>query len=101
VVGCSGAIWLDADGDGRKSSPHEYAQRLLATSKGELVSLLDGLRGFDEAVAAQAAHLFQAAGGSLSEPTTRAALENAAPETQQGFRSYLQAWRETAAARTK
>ncbi|MBK8506024.1 MAG: PHP domain-containing protein [Saprospiraceae bacterium] len=57
VVGCSGAIWLDVDGDGRRTSAHQYAIRAVDRSSGDLAALLEILADYDEAVAAQAAHL--------------------------------------------
>src|SRR5438477_5893083 len=99
VVGCSGAVWLDADGDGRKTAAHDYAQRVFAASRGDLPTLVDGLREYDEAVAAQAAHQFQSSGGSLLTDTARVALKTAAPATQAGVRAYLEAWREDQMAR--
>ncbi len=94
VVGCSGAVWLDADGDGRKTAAYDYAQRLFAESRGDLAKLVGGLREYDAAVAAQSAHQFQSSGGSVLSETTRALLKIAAPATQEGFRVYLDAWRE-------
>jgi hypothetical protein len=36
TIGCSGAVWLDADGDGRRTAAYDYAQRLFAASGGDL-----------------------------------------------------------------
>ncbi len=99
VIGCSGAVWLDADGDGRRTAAYDYAQRRFADSRGELAKLIEGLRDYDEAVAAQAAHQFQSSGGSLLSEASRAVLKTAAPATQEGFRAYLDAWRENQIAR--
>jgi hypothetical protein len=101
TIGCSGAVWLDADGDGRKTSAYDYAQRLVMASKGDLADLVERLRGYDEAVAAQAAHLVQSPEGSLMAPEARSVLEKGTPETRSGFRDYLQAWRDSQAARAK
>jgi hypothetical protein len=101
VIGCSGAVWLDVDGDGRKTSAYDYAQRPLTTARGDLAGLVEGLRDYDAAVAAQAAHQFQSSGGSLLSEASRAALETAAPAAQEGFRAYLDAWRENQIARAR
>jgi len=99
VVGASGAVWIDADGDKRKTAAHGYAQRLVAEAKGDLAKLVAELADFDQAVAAQAAHLFAPTGEALRTPAARAILESASPQTRAGFRAYLDAWRQSAAAR--
>jgi hypothetical protein len=93
VVGCSGAVWLDADGDGRRSSAYDYARAAAAASGGELQALLDQLSGYDRAVAAQAAHLYQASGKSLLAADVQQLLARAQSEVQSGFNDYLAAWR--------
>jgi hypothetical protein len=95
VIGCSGAVWIDADGDGRKTAAFDYAQRLAAQSGGDFAKLLELLSGYDRAVAAQAAHLWPNSGESLLAESIQAQLKTAAVETQAGFQSYLEAWRET------
>ncbi|HUE73300.1 MAG TPA: CehA/McbA family metallohydrolase, partial [Pirellulaceae bacterium] len=99
VIGASGAIWLDADGDGRKTPAYDYAQRLVAASGGDLPALIKSLANYDEAVAAQAAHLWQQPCGSLLSDESQAALKAAAPHTARGIRTYLDAWRENQIAR--
>ena len=44
VIGCSGAIWLDVEGDGRRTSAHQYATRLLAFADGDTAALISSLR---------------------------------------------------------
>ncbi len=99
VIGCSGAVWYDADGDGRKTSAHEYARGLVCEAAGDLKLLLKRLADYDEAVAAQAAHLLQSSGVSLLADETQAAIGAAAPRVQAGFRNYLNAWRKCQIAR--
>ncbi len=36
VIGCSEAVWVDVDGDGRISSARDYAQRAVDNAKGDL-----------------------------------------------------------------
>jgi hypothetical protein len=93
VIGCSGAVWVDADGDGQKTSPRQYAARLVAEAEGDLSRLVDLLATSDEAVASQAAHLYRAGGGDLHGADAQSAFERAAPATQVGIRRYLEAWR--------
>ncbi len=99
VIGASGAVWLDADGDGRRTPAFDYAQRLVAASGDDLPALVKSLADYDEAVAAQAAHLWQRPGRSLLSDESQAALKNAPPQTARGIRAYLDAWRESQLAR--
>ncbi len=99
VIGCSGAVWIDVDGDGRRSAAYDYAQRAVAAAQGDFAALLASLADYDQATAAQAAHAWQTAGNSLlSEPVSNA-LRQAAPAVQAGFQMYLEAWRENQMAR--
>jgi hypothetical protein len=98
VLGVSGAVWLDADGDGRRTTAREYADRLLAASAGDLNRLVGSLAGYDETVAAHAALLADRAGHPPADPTLRTALESANPATRAGFTAYFEAWRESQAA---
>ena len=99
VIGCSGAIWLDNDRDGRRTSPRTYAERLVAASPNELSPLIQSLAKYDAAVAAQVAHLVRVAGVSLQSEPLLTALKNAPPATQDGFHAYTRAWRENEIAR--
>jgi hypothetical protein len=94
VLASSGAVWLDADGDGRKTPARQYAQRLVAAAEGDLAKLVESLRAYDQAVAAQAAHLVQLAGTSLLSDASQAVWTKAPAAVQAGFRQYLDAWRE-------
>ncbi|MEM7474677.1 MAG: CehA/McbA family metallohydrolase [Planctomycetota bacterium] len=94
VLGCSGAIWLDADRDGKKQSAHSYAKQIVARHASDLGQLMKSLAEFDEAVAAQAANLLQASGQSILSEAVQDALARAAKPTQVGFKNYLDAWRQ-------
>jgi hypothetical protein len=99
VIGCSGAVWLDADGDGRKTAAYDYAQRLFMEAKGEFPKLIASLADFDQSVASQAAHLYQTSGGNLLSDESQRILASASDSTQEGVRRYLDAWRENQMAR--
>jgi hypothetical protein len=103
VIGCSGAVWVDADGDGRRMSAYDYAVQLRATEDQDLNKLMTRLTGFDEATAAQMAHLLQQSGIPLQEDRFQSSLKNASPSVQAGFRRYHAAVRENemASAKTK
>lgn len=99
VLACSGAVWLDVDGDGRPTSAFDYATRLFAEFGGDLTKLLPALSQFDRAVAAQAAHLYQTSGKSWLAAEAQSELNQAAAETQAGVRMYIEAWRASQLAR--
>jgi hypothetical protein len=101
IVGASGAVWLDADGDGHPSPAYDYAKRLSDRTAGNLPALLKALADFDEAVAAQAAHLAQTNGHLLEADQIQQELSRAAPAAQAGFQNYLQARQQSESARAK
>jgi hypothetical protein len=101
VLAASGAVWLDVDGDGRKTSAYEYARREVAASQGDLAKLVDSLGAYDRAVAAQAAHQVQSSGQSLLSDESQAIWTKASPAVQAGFRAYLDAWRESQLSRAQ
>ncbi len=100
VLGASGAVWLDVDGDGEPTCARTYAQRLVDAAKGDLPRLLRSLQGYDESVVVQAAGLLQVRGVSIQDEAVRSAVRQAGPEIERGFRTFFAAWRESQIART-
>jgi len=101
VIGSTGAVWIDADGSGRFTSAFEYASRLVEDSGGDVAMLLSRLAEYDEAVVAQAARLMH-----VRKLKTPAALLEIAARTEvaairDGFRTYVEAWKESETARAK
>jgi hypothetical protein len=92
VVGATGAVWLDADGDGKRTCAFEYARRLAA--KHGTMELIAALADHDEAVAAQAASLLQKKGVSLEAPELRDAVRRAGPHVERGVEAFAAAGRE-------
>jgi hypothetical protein len=97
-LGCSGAVWLDVDGDGRRSSARDYAESVNSSSGGKIEPLLDELATYDEATAAQAAFVVhRQAGLDKQNPflsgDIQAAVRKAAPHVQGGIQKYVDAWR--------
>ncbi|NND09089.1 MAG: PHP domain-containing protein [Saprospiraceae bacterium] len=88
VVGCSGAIWIDVDGDGRRTSAYDYAKDIFIKSKGDLSNLIELLEDYDESVVAQTAHLWQKSGTALWGLKLDELLSSAAESTRKGFRMY-------------
>lgn len=101
VLGCSGAVWIDADGDGMRTPARRYAEQVFTRADGNLDSLFRELAEYDEAVAAQTAFLLQASGRSPLEEAIRDLVRGAAPFVQRGFAAYLSAWLENQRAQTE
>jgi hypothetical protein len=99
VVGSTGAVWLDTDGSGQFTPACEYATRLVDDSGNDFAKLTSRLGDYDEAVAAQAARIIH--GRKLKSPAELldAATRTDAPSIRDGFRAYVEAWKESEMAR--
>ena len=95
VIGATGAVWIDADGDGQRTSAFIYAQRLLKTHGPQKV--IAALADHDEAVAVQTASLLNAQGIKLDLDAARKAGDH----VERGFQAFAEAWRDSEVARTK
>ncbi|MBC8356830.1 MAG: CehA/McbA family metallohydrolase [Planctomycetes bacterium] len=95
VIGCSGAVWLDVDGNEKPTSARRYAEQVFARSNGNADALMRELAGYDKAVAAQAAALLQASGRSLLDDSIQRPLRAAEAPVREGFALFLNAWRES------
>ncbi|MGZ0174726.1 MAG: CehA/McbA family metallohydrolase, partial [Planctomycetales bacterium] len=97
-LGCSGAVWLDVDGDGRRSSARDYAEFAVGSSGGNIEAIVEELKTYDEATAAQAAFVFHRQTGLEKQNPflsgdVQAAVRKAAPHVQDGIQKYVDAWR--------
>ena len=92
VLGVSGAVFVDADGDGRFESAFDYARREVSAAK-DPRELVARLSSYDGAVAVQAASLLRAQDGPGFEVNVRGMIDAAAPHVAAGLTSYLDAWR--------
>jgi hypothetical protein len=99
VVGSSGAVWLDADGNAMRNSAFDYAKQIVQQENYHPKDVLKKLGKYDQSVAAQTAGLLQEHGVSLTDKAFKAELNTSKLQVQQGIQSYLQAWRETQRAR--
>jgi hypothetical protein len=99
VIGATGAVWIDADGDGVRTCAYQYAQRLLKNHGADASILATALADYDEAVAAQVASLMQARGVAVADPQVMAAARKAGPHVERGFAAFAEAWRECEIAR--
>jgi hypothetical protein len=98
VIGLTGAVWLDADGDGRRTSALGYAQKVMADAGGDWRKAVRALAGFDEAVTAQAAGLLRAAGHPPTDRDVRDAARATGEQVLRGFDAYAAAWRDSQVA---
>jgi|GEM_PF-337679 len=100
VIGCSGALWLDVDRDGQRTSARDYARRIWDSTANDHLRLLKSLADYDAAVAIHAADFYRQSGGSLTDIQSESAFISAAPAVKHGFRTCFEAWRATETART-
>lgn len=101
VIGCSGAVWIDGDRNGRRDSAYDYAKKTRSRATDDLPKLVAALASYDEAVAAQAAHLLRLSGVSLQSEVLQTELKAAPASVQVGFRAYAESWRENEIARSE
>src|SRR5262249_27566064 len=99
VLGSTGAVWLDADGDGERTRAFVYAQRLMREEKGEWPHVVRALADYDEATVAQVAGLLQARGVSVGTAEVREAAHKVGPQVERGFQAFTEAWRASQIAR--
>lgn len=98
MIGATGAVWLDEDGNGEKNSAYNYAKTLVESSEGTFEKLTEQLEGFDQAVTIQAAGIFinnEQKVLTLSDEIYRL-IESSADHVQEGFETYLNYLWETA-----
>ncbi|HEV3003510.1 MAG TPA: CehA/McbA family metallohydrolase [Pirellulales bacterium] len=98
VVGCSGAVRLDVDGESGFNCAYDYAARLVNSAGGDAAALCRELANFDESIAAQAASIWVAGGRSLFDDDLTV-LRDARAHVRRGFAAYTAAWKESQAAR--
>jgi hypothetical protein len=101
VIGASGAVWIDADGDGKRTSAYDYARRIVDAAGPDVAKAIAALASYDEAVTAQAASVLQARGHSANDPAIRAAATKAGAHVERGFRAFAEAWRECQVAQAE
>ncbi len=97
VIGSSGAIWIDADKDKKRTSAYDYAKALWVSSNADVKVLVQKLASFDESVAVQAASILMETGLDLSGSEISKALQKASSKTKKGFQLFIKE-RQTAAA---
>ena len=99
VLGCSGAVFVDADQSGSFQSAFDYASRIVEESKGDLEATVKGLAKYDASVAGQAASVLQAQGRITTAESLESVARDAGESVRAGFAAYAKGWRESDAAR--
>ena len=79
---------MDGDGDGKFTAPRVYAKEIIQRVGADPGKLIAELAKYDEAVAAQAASLCQAAGGDVRSDEFAERLKSALQHVQRGFAAY-------------
>ncbi|WP_439554947.1 CehA/McbA family metallohydrolase [Dyadobacter sp.] len=100
VIGSSGAVWIDADKDGKRTSAFTYAQQLITEAGANADQLISRLHAFDEAVVVQAASILQSQ-NKLEALTTSPAFRRASKQVKAGFEIYTKSLRESEKLRAK
>jgi hypothetical protein len=98
VIGVTGAVYVDTDGDGEWMSPLEHARRLVDVHGQDLRGLLAALGRWDRATAIQAACLLEQSGMKPDNPELKEVLRDAAQPVRAGFAVFEAAWRDSQAA---
>lgn len=99
VLGATGAVWIDCDGRPGFSSPHEYAEALVAETAGDIALLGKRLTNYDAATATQVAAELRRRGELLADGTLRTLTAAASPATAAALRQYVAAWKAAEAAK--
>jgi hypothetical protein len=101
VIGSTGAVWLDVDGDRERTSALGYAERVMTKHGKRPKDVAAALAPYDEAVAVQAAALLTASDADLDDAELRVAIKQAGPHVERGFRAFLDGWRSREVARSQ
>ena len=99
VIAVTGAVWIDGDGDGRRSSAADDARRMIERDGMDPNKLVAALADYDEAVVVQAAAQMRRSGISPFDSKIRKAAVKAAAHVERGFQSYADAWKESQSAK--
>ena len=94
VIGSTAPIWIDADGSGTFEPAFEYARRIVDEAGDDFPKLMSRLVNFDEAIVTQTARLVHVKRIKSPDELLSAAAKTAAAPIRDGFRSYVEAWRE-------
>jgi hypothetical protein len=89
LIGSSGAVWVDADNNGKRNAAYDYAKAVVKLCGGDIHKIVKLLSEHDEAVAIQVAALLWREGKVLTSTEVSQALKYATPETNAGFETVI------------
>lgn len=89
VFGCSGAVWLDRDANGKRNSARDYASEIVEREGGDLESIVAALRGYDRAVAIQVFACLYRRGVELAGRELADILDSATDPVKDAYRSVM------------
>src|SRR5262249_33474896 len=88
MVGSTNPIYIDADGDGKFSSPMDYARDICGKAAGDPKRLIGLLAEYDQAVAVQAFAVCRQRGMDLTSSGMQEAIRQAQPYVVQAYKAY-------------
>jgi hypothetical protein len=86
VIGASGALWIDADNDGKKTTAHDYAAHLIDSVGTDVGKIIEALSAYDESVSIQAAAILREKQIRVDDNDPN--LLKAAPAVKDGFHAF-------------
>ncbi|HEY0651742.1 MAG TPA: CehA/McbA family metallohydrolase [Chryseosolibacter sp.] len=89
VIGASGAVWVDADGNGKRDSANDYAKKIISQASNNITAIVASLQHADEAVAVQVAALLHLNKVDLTSRKIQRALKNGSEKTRSGFETVI------------
>ena len=93
VMGSTGVVWLDVDGDGRATSAADYGKRIAATARHDMERALKGLQTYGQAVALHVAEQLHLSGIDVLHPDFLRSARRGPANASAGFAAYVAAWR--------
>jgi hypothetical protein len=98
-VAVTGAIWIDADGDGRFTSAKKYATEVCTASDYNSGRVLEQLKKFDSAVAVHAAELLMTDSPDTFVSGAFRDARKSSPVIRGAFETYYDEWQQSQRAR--
>ncbi len=100
VIGVTGAVWVDGDGDGRRTCAYDTARRVVSEAGQDWRKAVWAVGKYDEAVAVQAAGILRAdMGVSPSDKELCDVAGSVGQHVLHGVEAYAGAWRASQIAR--
>jgi len=85
LMGSTGAVWIDGDGDGKRSSAFDYAQKIFERAKNDPIEIIKLLSTYHQSVASQAAALLWKNGVDLHSAEIQHQLDASTEPVKIGF----------------